>query len=177
MSTTSYIVAQTFGRFLAAWVTRLRRRGRIRIVGHKRFLQAASGGRTLILSNHPSLLAETFLLGALAAPLYLKDSRRALWTMPDTRLLDSWGMPEWLRDDLHCIVADRRSPVKTAVPFRKRWRCSRQGARSSPTRSRSANRPIECAQSSISPKRTPFCRRRSLQPDPGAVFGRHDDAD
>jgi acyltransferase-like protein len=119
VSVTRPIVAQTFGRALAAWVTRLRRRGRIRVVGHKRFLQAASGGRTLILTNHPSLLAETFLLGALAAPLYLRDSRRALWTMPDARLLDSWGMPEWLRDDLHCIVADRRSAVKNGRAFQK----------------------------------------------------------
>ena len=119
MSTSSYIVAQTFGRALAAWVARLRSQGRIRVVGRTRFMAAASGGRTLILTNHPSLLAETFLLGALAAPLYLRDSRRALWTMPDVRLLDSWGMPEWLRDDLHCIVADRRSPVKSGRASQK----------------------------------------------------------
>lgn len=105
----SYIVAQTLGRGLAAWAARLRKRGRIRFVGCERFLEAASCGRTLILTNHPSLLAETFLLGAFAAPLYLKDPRRALWTMPDVRLLNDWHMPRWLREELHCIQTDRRS--------------------------------------------------------------------
>jgi hypothetical protein len=82
-------------------------------------MQAAREGRTLILTNHPSLLAETFLLGALAAPLYLRDPRRALWNMPDARLLDSWRMPQWLRDDLHCIVADRRNAMKNGRAFQK----------------------------------------------------------
>src|SRR5262245_55007130 len=100
----SRIVAQTIGRGLGTWVEHLRRRGRIKVIGEERFMEAARRGRTLILTNHPSLLAETFLLGALAAPLFLKDARLGLWTIPDERLLDLWGMPAWLREDLHCIV-------------------------------------------------------------------------
>ncbi len=115
----SRIVAQTLGRGLAGWVGHLRRQRRLKIIGEERFMDAAREGRSLILTNHPSLLAETFLLGALAAPLYLKDPRRGLWTIPDERLLDLWGMPAWLREDLHCIVADRRSAVKNGRASQK----------------------------------------------------------
>jgi hypothetical protein len=107
------MVASTIGRILAILVRFFIRIGRIRVIEHGRLMAAAENGRTMISTNHPSLLAETFLLGALVAPLYLRDARRALWTMPDVRLLDTWHVPERLRREMHCIVTDRRSRMRS----------------------------------------------------------------
>lgn len=108
-----FLVAWTLGWLLGALVRFLAFRGRIRIQGEERLWRAAREGRTFILTNHPSLLAETFLLGAVVAPLYLRDPARVLWTMPDVQLLDLWRVPRWLRDDMHCIAVDRRSRIKS----------------------------------------------------------------
>lgn len=107
------MVARAVGWMLAIVVPFFIRIGRIRVIEHGRLLAAAENGRTMISTNHPSLLAETFLLGALVAPLYLRDTRRALWTMPDVRLLNAWHIPEGLRREMHCIVTDRRSAMRS----------------------------------------------------------------
>ncbi len=112
-SRSCYIVARAIRWMLAIVVPFFIRIGRIRVIGHGRLMAAAKNGRTMISTNHPSLLAETLLLGALVAPLYLRDTRRALWTMPDVRLLNAWHMPEGLRRELHCIVTDRRSSIRS----------------------------------------------------------------
>ncbi len=107
----SYLIAWTFGLALGLFTYTLVLLGRIRVRGVGNFVRAIVFGRTLIATNHPSLLAETFLLGALAMPLYLLWPGFALWTMPDTRLLDGWRFPPWFRDVLHCIVVDRRTVI------------------------------------------------------------------
>jgi 1-acyl-sn-glycerol-3-phosphate acyltransferase len=123
----SYLIAWTFGGCLGAIVFFFMRCGRIQIRELDRLKRAAFDGRTIILTNHPSLLAETFLLGAVIAPLYLKNPRRAFWTMPDAQLLDLWRMPRWLRNGLQCIEVDRRSPMKSGRAAVQAMKVLRQG--------------------------------------------------
>src|SRR5256885_1178746 len=123
----SYLIVWSFGGCLGAIVQFFIWRGRVQIRGLDRLERAALDGRTLILTNHPSLLAETFLLGAIIAPLYLKNPRRAFWTMPDAQLLDLWRMPRWLRKGLQCIEVDRRSPTKSGRAAVHAMKVLRQG--------------------------------------------------
>jgi hypothetical protein len=103
-----YLVAWTFGLFIMGpLVLYFVLSGRIEVRGYWRFIGNVFRGRLLILTNHPSLLAETFLLGALTLPWSLVLPWGFLWTMPDKRLLDSWNMWTWVRVALRCIVVER----------------------------------------------------------------------
>src|SRR3989338_9123187 len=105
-----YPVAWTFGLFvLGPLLIYLVVSGRFIIRGYWRLLGNVIRGRVLILANHPSILAETFFLGALLFPIFPIMPWGVVWTMPDTKLLDRWGMPGWMRLFFRTIVVDRSS--------------------------------------------------------------------
>ncbi|MBV9159799.1 MAG: hypothetical protein JO019_04355 [Candidatus Kaiserbacteria bacterium] len=108
-----YVVAWILGIFILGPLTMyflLTRRVIVR--GYWRLVGEALRGKLLILTNHPTVFVETFLLGALLFPWFLVCPWAFVWTMPDKRLLDLWNMPGWMRVMLRCIVVDRRSRVK-----------------------------------------------------------------
>ena len=110
-----YLVMWTFGLFIVGPLFLFFLcTGGIRIRGYWRLVGAALRGRLMILPNHPSLLYETFGLGMLLFPWYLIVPWCFIWSVPDKRLLDGWGMPGWIRIALRCIQMDRTS-VKAGV--------------------------------------------------------------
>lgn len=103
-----YVVAWTFGlfvlgpMFLFFVVT-----GRVKIVGYWNLVRTVLKGRVLIATNHPTVVAETFGMGALLFPWYLLFPQCFVWSMPDVKLLDAWRIPGWIRVALRCVVVDR----------------------------------------------------------------------
>ncbi|MCE9541551.1 hypothetical protein K8R03_03265 [Candidatus Kaiserbacteria bacterium] len=110
-----YLVAWTFGLFvLGPLLTFFFLTGRMRVVGYGNLIRAALRGRLLILMNHPTLLFETFGIGALLLPLFLFVPWCFIWSTPDKRLLDQWKLPRWVRTMLRCLPIDR-SDTMTGV--------------------------------------------------------------
>lgn len=107
-----YLVAWTLGLFVAGpyalWLIVTRR---VRIKGYWNLVAAVLKGRTMILMNHPSLFYETILIVAVLFPWYLFFPRAFIWSLPDRRLLDQWGMKPWMRVLLRCIELDRSDRI------------------------------------------------------------------
>ncbi len=102
-----YVVMWTFGLILGLTFMFFILTGRIRIHGYWNLIRAALKGRTMILTNHPTLFFETFGMGALLFPWFLIVPWCFVWSIPDKRLLDSWNMPGWLRTALRCTEVNR----------------------------------------------------------------------
>lgn len=102
-----YVVMWTFGLILGLTFMFFILTGRIRIHGYWNLIRAALKGRTMILTNHPTLFFETFGMGALLFPWFLIVPWCFVWSMPDKRLLDKWKLPGWVRTALRCIEVNR----------------------------------------------------------------------
>jgi 1-acyl-sn-glycerol-3-phosphate acyltransferase len=123
-----YAVAWTFGLFVLGPVFLFfLLTGRVRVRGYWNLIGAILKGRVMILTNHPTVVVETFGMGAILFPWFLFFPQFFLWQMPDKRLLDGWHIPNWMRTALRCILVDRSTKLEGGGPAFEAIRILRAG--------------------------------------------------